>query len=174
MLTPNLFVTEPRVNAAATAPMPCAVTSTDVALASPWNTLVAICETNAMNGEAIPMVSTITTNIRRITGWAMAKRRPSASAPNTGRRSPWRCGTFTSATATITAKKLTALHHSAAPMPPIEIATAANDGPMILPRFHWAFDRPTPATRCSRCTRSGNVDWNDGKRERADAPGRRS
>ena len=33
---------------------------------------------------------------------------------------------------------------------------------MILPRFHCAFDRPTPATRCSRSTRSGSVDWNDG------------
>ena len=35
MLTPNLLVTAPSVNAAATAPMPCAVTRTDVAFASP-------------------------------------------------------------------------------------------------------------------------------------------
>ena len=108
---------------------PCAVTSTDVAFASPCSTLVAICETNAMNGEAMPIVSTITTNIRRITGWAIAKRRPSARAPKIGRRSPSRCGTLTSDTATITAKKLIALHHSAVPIPPMEIAIAANDGP---------------------------------------------
>ena len=62
----------------------------------------------------------------------------------------------------ITATKLIELHHSAVPMPPMEIATAASDGPMILPRFHCAFDSPTAATRCSRGTRSGSVDWNDG------------
>ena len=45
---------------------------------------------------------------------------------------------------TITARKLIALHHSAAPIPPTEIATAAKDGPMILPKFHWAFDNPMP------------------------------
>ena len=142
--------------------MPCAVTSTEVAFASPSNTLVAICDTNAMNGDAMPMVRTITTNMRRITRWAIANRKPSASAPKIGRRSLSRRGTFTNATAMMTAKKLSALHHSAVPMPPTEIATAARDGPMILPRFHWAFDRPTPATRCSRGTRSGNVDWNEG------------
>ena len=36
-------------------------------------------------------------------------------------------------TATITAMKLMELHHNAVPMPPMEIATAASDGPMILP-----------------------------------------
>jgi hypothetical protein len=128
----------------------------------PNNTFVAICDTNAMNGEAIPIVSTITTSIRRITGWAKAKRNPSASAEKIGRASPGRCGTLTSATATMTAMKLIELHHSAAPMPPIEITTAASEGPMIRPRFHCAFDNPTAATRSSRGTRSGRTDWNDG------------
>ena len=68
VVTPNLVVSEPSVNAAVTAPTPWAVTNTDVARASPCNTLVATCETNAMNGEAIPIVITMTTNIRRMIG----------------------------------------------------------------------------------------------------------
>ncbi len=115
-----------------------------------------------MNGEAMPIVSSITANMRRIAGWARAKRSPSANAPKIGRRSAVRLGTFTNRTAMITAMKLIELHHNAVPIPPMEMAMAASDGPRILPRFHCAFDSPTPATRCSRGTRSGNVDWNDG------------
>src|SRR6478735_5846719 len=43
------------------------------------------------------------------------------------------------------------------------MAMPANDGPMIRPRFHWAFDRPTAATRCSRGTNRGSAFWNAGK-----------
>jgi hypothetical protein len=71
------------------------------------------------------------------------------------------------------ARKLTALHHKAVVIPPTAIATAANDGPMILPRFHCALDNPTAATRCSRGTSRGSVFWKDGKPNAFTQPARK-
>ncbi len=63
----------------------------------------------------------------------------------------------------MTARKLTALHHSVVAIPPTAIATPASVGPMMRPRFHCALDNPTAATRCSRGTRRGSVFWKAGK-----------
>ena len=164
------MVIDPSVNAAATAPIPWHVTSTDVAVSVPPNTLVAICDTKAMNGDPMATTAIITASIRRIAGVVRANRTPSPSAANTGRRSPLPCGRRTSDTARIAARKLTALTQSATSMPPIAMAIAAIAGPMMRPRFHCAFDNPTAATRCSRGTRSGNDTWNDGKPNMITAP----
>ena len=114
-------------------------------------------------GAPTPMVMTISGIIRRMPESERAKRYPSANAPNTFRLPPSDGARRTTATATITAEKLAALHHNAVLTPPSAMATPANDGPTMRPRFHWALDSPTAATSCSRGTSRGRAFWNDGK-----------
>ena len=86
--SPKRCVAHPSVNAPTTAPTPWAATSTDVDRSSPWNTTVAICETKATNGAPISIVTIINGTIRRMSAFVLAKRKPSLSAPHTGRRVP--------------------------------------------------------------------------------------
>ena len=117
------------------------------------------------------MVNTITASIRRISGWAMAKRMPSASALNTCRRSPGRCGTFTRATATITAKKLAALHHrrrADATDRNRERRQRRTDDPAEVPLRVRQADAGNQVLACDEIRQDRLECW---KRECADAPG---
>ena len=105
---------------------------------------------------------TISGTIRRMSAFVLAKRKPSISALHTAWRRPVDGSRRTASTQAITARKLTALHHSAALIPPSAMAIPASDGPMMRPRFHWALESPTAATRCSRGTRRGSAFWNAG------------
>ncbi len=97
-------------SAIATAPMPCAVTRTDVPNFSSWNTLSATAGMSAMNGAARSELSARLSTTNRSAGLPRTNRAPSRT-DSTIDASPWCAGggRVNDANTANTAKKLSVL-----------------------------------------------------------------